>query len=322
MTRMILPIWLKRLWVSSKLNKNMYHNPVLLQKSIEGLNIRSDGTYVDATFGGGGHAQAILQQLGARGCLVAFDQDPEAEANTPDDERLIFVNQNFRYLKNFLRLYDVAPVDGILADLGVSSHQFDEAKRGFSTRFDGPLDMRMGKHQELTAAGIVNTYSEEELNRIFRLYGEIKNSRCMARLICEKRKEKAFKTTFALQTAVEKCIPPTRKNKMLAMLFQAIRIEVNQELEVLKAFLEQTVDVLKPGGRLVVISYHSLEDRLVKNFIKTGNFEGKIQKDFFGNNLIDFKPVVNKAIVPDKEEIAQNSRARSAKLRIAEKIDA
>ena len=298
----------------------MYHNPVLLHKSIESLSIHPEGIYVDATFGGGGHARAILQQLGPNGRLVAFDQDPEAEANKPEDERLIFVNQNFRYLKNFLRLYGVLPVDGILADLGVSSHQFDEAERGFSTRFDGPLDMRMGKHQNLTAADVVNTYSEEELNRIFRLYGEIKNSRCMARLICAQREEKAFETTFELEAAVEKCIPPTRKNKMLAMLFQAIRIEVNQELEVLKSFLEQTADVLKPGGRLVVISYHSLEDRLVKNFVKTGNFEGKIQKDFFGNNLVDFKPVVNKAIIPDEEEIARNSRARSAKLRIAEKI--
>jgi len=298
----------------------MYHNPVLLYKSIEGLGIHPGGIYVDATFGGGGHARAILQQLGANGRLVAFDQDPEAEANKPDDERLVFVNQNFRYLKNFLRLYDLLPVDGILADLGVSSHQFDEAKRGFSTRFDGPLDMRMGKHQTLTAANVVNTYSEDELNRIFRLYGEIKNSRCMARLICAHREEKLFETTFELEAAVEKCIPPTRMNKMLAMLFQAIRIEVNQELEVLKSFLEQTADVLKPGGRLVVISYHSLEDRLVKNFIKTGNFEGKIQKDFFGNNLVDFKLVVNKAIIPGEEEITLNSRARSAKLRIAEKI--
>jgi len=298
----------------------MYHNPVLLQKSIDGLDIRPGGTYVDATFGGGGHARAILSRLNAEGHLVAFDQDLEAETNKPEDKRLIFVNQNFRYLKNFLRLYDRLPVDGILADLGVSSHQFDKAERGFSTRFDGPLDMRMGNRQTLTAADVVNTYSEEELNRIFRLYGEIKNSRCMAKLICAQRKEKLFETTFALEKAVEKCIPPTRKNKMLAMLFQAVRIEVNQELEVLKSFLEQTVDVLKPGGRLVVISYHSLEDRLVKNFIKTGNFEGKIQKDFFGNNLVDFKPVINKAIVPDEEEIAQNSRARSARLRIAEKI--
>ncbi len=298
----------------------MYHDPVLLHKSIEGLNIRPGGVYVDATFGGGGHAHAILEKLGPEGTLVAFDQDPDAEANKPDDPRLIFVNQNFRFLKNFLRLYDQLPVDGILADLGVSSHQFDEAGRGFSIRFNGPLDMRMGKHQTLTAADVVNTYSEEELTRIFRMYGEIKNSRCMARLICARRKEQLFRETSELMTAVEKCIPPTRKNKLLAMLFQAIRIEVNQELEVLKMFLEQSADVLKPGGRLVVISYHSLEDRLVKNFIKTGNFEGKVQKDFFGNDLVDFRPVVNKAIVPDEKEIARNSRARSARLRIAEKI--
>jgi 16S rRNA (cytosine1402-N4)-methyltransferase len=298
----------------------MYHNPVLLHQSVEGLHIRPDGIYVDATFGGGGHARAILQKLGPEGSLIAFDQDPEAQANLPDDDRVIFVNQNFRYLKNFLRLYDKMPVDGILADLGVSSHQFDQAQRGFSIRFDGPLDMRMGKHQTQTAADIVNTYSEEELNQLFRLYGEIKNSRCMARLICERRKQKAIETTFELAATVEKCIPPTRRNKMLAMLFQAIRIEVNQELEALKAFLEQTAEVLKPGGRLVVIAYHSLEDRLVKNFIKTGNFEGKIQKDFFGNDLVDFKTVVNKAITPDETEIAENSRARSARLRIAEKI--
>ncbi len=299
----------------------MYHNPVLLQKSIDGLAIHPGGVYVDATFGGGGHSRAILEKLGPEGSLVAFDQDPEAEANKPEDNRLIFVNQNFRYLKNFLRLYDKIPVDGILADLGVSSHQFDEAGRGFSTRFDGPLDMRMGKHQSLTAAEVVNTYSEDELNRIFRLYGEIKNSRCMAKLICAQRKEKKLETTFELADAVEKCIPPTRKNKMLAMLFQAVRIEVNQELEALKSFLEQTVDVLKPGGRLVVIAYHSLEDRLVKNFIKTGNFEGTIRKDFFGNDLVEMKPVVSKAIVPDQEEIKQNSRARSARLRIAEKLE-
>jgi 16S rRNA (cytosine1402-N4)-methyltransferase len=299
----------------------MYHNPVLLHKSIEGLDIRPDGVYVDATFGGGGHARAILQKLNADGTLVAFDQDPEAEVNKPDDPRLIFVNQNFRYLKNFLRLYDKIPVDGILADLGVSSHQFDEARRGFSIRFDGPLDMRMGKHQNLTAAEVVNTYSEDELNEIFRLYGEIKNSRCMARLICEKRKQQPFSRTFELIEAVEKCIPPTRKNKRLSMLFQALRIEVNQELEALKAFLQQTVEVLRPGGRLVVISYHSLEDRLVKNFIKTGNFEGKVKKDFFGNDLVDMKPVINKAIVPDEDEIMRNSRARSARLRVAEKIE-
>ena len=298
----------------------MYHNPVLLNKSIEGLNITKEGIYVDATFGGGGHSRAILSRLGEEGSLVVFDQDSDAEANKPDDQRVIFVNQNFRYLKNFLRLYDKLPVDGILADLGVSSHQFDEADRGFSIRKNGPLDMRMSRKQTQSAADVVNTYSEEELNNIFRLYGEIKNSRCMAKLIVENRHEKPFATTFQLIQAVEKCIPSTRMNKMLAMLFQAIRIEVNQELEALKVFLEQTAEVLKPGGRLVVISYHSLEDRLVKNFIKTGNFEGKVKKDFFGNNLVDFKAVVNKAIVPDAAEIELNSRARSAKLRIAEKL--
>jgi 16S rRNA (cytosine1402-N4)-methyltransferase len=298
----------------------MYHNPVLLHKSIDGLRIHPGGIYVDATFGGGGHARAILEKLGPDGTLVAFDQDPEAEANKPDDERLIFVNQNFRYLKNFLRLYDKVPVDGILADLGVSSHQFDEGARGFSIRFDGPLDMRMGKRQEITAADVLNEYSQEEIQQIIRLYGEIKNSRCMAEQIVSRRKQKPFETTFELIEAVEKCIPPTRRNKMLAMLFQALRIEVNQELEALKAFLEQTVDVLKPGGRLVVIAYHSLEDRLVKNFIKTGNFEGKVQKDFFGNDLVEMKPVVNKVIVPDEEEIMRNSRARSARMRVAEKL--
>ena len=298
----------------------MYHNPVLLNKSIDGLRVRPAGIYVDATFGGGGHARAILEKLGPDGTLVAFDQDPEAEANKPEDPRLIFVNQNFRYLKNFLRLYDAIPVDGILADLGVSSHQFDEAARGFSIRFNGPLDMRMGKHQDITAADVLNEYSQEELQKIIRLYGEIKNSRCMAEHIVNYRKQKPFETTFELIEAVEKCISPLRRNKMLAMLFQALRIEVNQELEALKVFLEQAAEVLKPGGRLVIIAYHSLEDRLVKNFMKTGNFEGKIQKDFFGNDLVEMKPVVNKVIVPDEEEIERNSRARSARMRIAEKL--
>lgn len=299
---------------------NMYHIPVLLQKSVEGLALRPDGVYVDATFGGGGHAREILKQLGPEGKLVGFDQDADAFANKPDDERLIFVQQNFRYLKNYLRLYDAVPVDGILADLGVSSYQFDEGARGFSTRFDGPLDMRMQQNNSKTAAEVVNTYSEEELNRIFKLYGEINNSRCMVAAICRERKSRPFGTTFQLIEAVEQCVPQTKRNKLLAMLFQAIRIEVNDELEVLREFLEQAAQVLKPGGRLVVISYHSLEDRLVKNFIKTGNFEGKLKKDFFGNNLVDLKPVVNKALVPDEEEIKENSRARSAKLRIAEKL--
>jgi len=299
----------------------MYHNPVLLHQSVEGLNISPGGVYVDATFGGGGHSRLILEQLGENGNLIAFDQDPDAASNLPDDDRIQFVNQNFKYLKNFLTLYGKREVDGILADLGVSSYQFDEPGRGFSTRLNGPLDMRMMKNLGKSAADIVNTYSIEDLNRIFRQYGEIRNSRCMAKMIVEKRNEKSIETTQELVQTVKKCIPEKQKNKLLARLFQAIRIEVNEELEVLKAFLEQSAEVLKPGGRLVVISYHSLEDRLVKNFMKTGNFEGILKKDFYGNKLVSLKPLFNKAIVPDEEEIRQNSRARSAKLRIAEKLD-
>ena len=299
----------------------MYHNPVLLHQSVEGLNISPGGVYVDATFGGGGHSRLILEQLGENGNLIAFDQDPDAASNLPDDDRIQFVNQNFKYLKNFLTLYGKREVDGILADLGVSSYQFDEPGRGFSTRLNGPLDMRMMKNLGKSAADIVNTYSIEDLNRIFRQYGEIRNSRCMAKMIVEKRNEKSIETTQELVQTVKKCIPEKQKNKLLARLFQAIRIEVNEELEVLKAFLEQSAEVLKPGGRLVVISYHSLEDRLVKNFMKTGNFEGVLKKDFYGNKLVSLKPLFNKAIVPDEEEIRQNSRARSAKLRIAEKLD-
>ncbi len=298
----------------------MYHNPVLLHQSVEGLNISPDGVYVDATFGGGGHSRVILEHLGKAGTLVAFDQDPDAASNLPDDDRIQFINQNFKYLKNFLTLYGKPAVDGIMADLGVSSYQFDEPERGFSTRFDGPLDMRMMKDQGKSAADVVNTYSEEDLNRIFRQYGEIKNSRCMARMILEQRNIKKIKTTQELVHSVEKCIPATQKNKLLAMLFQAIRIEVNEELEVLKVFLEQAAEVLKPGGRLVVISYHSLEDRMVKNFMKTGNFEGELKKDFYGNKLVSLVPIHSKAIMPDETEISKNSRARSARLRIAEKI--
>jgi len=298
----------------------MFHNPVLLHQSVEGLNISPGGVYVDATFGGGGHSRFILEHLGDNGSLIAFDQDPDAVSNLPDDNRLQFVNQNFRYLKNFLTLYGKPVVDGILADLGISSYQIDKPERGFSTRFDGPLDMRMMKNQGKTAADVVNKYSEEELTRIFRQYGELKNSRCMAKMILEQRKIKKIETTLELVQTVEKCISVMQKNKLLAMLFQAIRIEVNEELEVLKTFLEQAAGVLKPGGRLVVISYHSLEDRLVKNFMKTGNFEGELKKDFYGNKLVSLKPVFSKAIVPDEGEIKQNSRARSAKLRIAEKV--
>ncbi len=298
----------------------MYHNPVLLQKSIEGLNIREGGTYVDATFGGGGHSRAILEKLG-NGRLLVFDQDSDAKNNLPDDERVIFINQNFRYLKNFLRLYDALPIDGLLADLGVSSYQFDKAEKGFSTRFDGPLDMRMSPNQTVSAADVVNTYGEEELSDIIWQYGEIKNHKCIARKITEARTKNPIATTFELIEVVEECIPKTKRNKLLAMLFQALRIEVNQELEALKELLMQAKDTLRPEGRLVVISYHSLEDRLVKNFMKTGNFRGILQKDFFGNPIREIEPLHNKAIVPDHEEIEQNPRARSAKLRIAKKCD-
>ncbi len=298
----------------------MYHNPVLLQESIKGLNIREGGTYVDATFGGGGHSGAILEKLG-NGRLLVFDTDSDAKRNLPDDKRIIFINQNFRYLKNFLRLYDALPIDGLLADLGVSSFQFDKPEKGFSTRFDGPLDMRMSHNLLLSAADVVNTYDENGLSEIIWQYGEIKNHKCIARKIVEARNKKPIKTTFQLIEAVSICIPPAKRNKLLAMLFQALRIEVNGELEALKELLVQAKEALRPGGRLVVISYHSLEDRLVKNFIKTGNFRGMLQKDFFGNPIREMEPLHNKAIVPDKEETERNPRARSAKLRIAKKCE-
>ncbi len=299
----------------------MYHDPVLLHKSVEGLNIKTDGTYVDVTFGGGGHSVEILKLLGKKGRLLTFDQDKETLRNIPDDKRLVFINRNFRYLKNFLRLYDALPIDGLLADLGVSSYQFDKAERGFSTRFNGPLDMRMNENQNRSAADVVNTYEENELNNIFKLYGELKNSRCIAKRIISTRKVKPITTTFELIETVSPCIPALKRNKFLAMIFQALRIEVNQELEVLKEMLNQTAEVLRPKGRMVIISYHSLEDRLVKNFVKTGNFRGILQQDFFGNPIVKFKPIYRKAIMPDDAEIAVNPRARSAKLRIAEKTN-
>ncbi len=298
----------------------MYHNPVLLHKSIEGLNIREGGTYVDATFGGGGHSRAILEKLG-NGRLLVFDQDGDAKNNLPDDNRIVFINQNFRYLKNFLRLYDALPIDGLLADLGVSSYQFDKPEKGFSTRFDGPLDMRMSPNQTVSAADVVNTYGENELSDIIWQYGEIKNHKCIARKIVEARAQNPITTTFGLIDAVAACIPQTKRNKLLAMLFQALRIEVNQELGALKELLVQAKESLRTEGRLVVISYHSLEDRLVKNFMKTGNFRGILQKDFFGNPIREIEPLHTKAIVPSDGEIAQNPRARSAKLRIAKKIE-
>lgn len=297
----------------------MYHIPVLLKQSLEGLDIRPEGIYVDATFGGGGHSRAILDQL-TSGRLLAFDQDAEAGNNVIDDDRFTFINQNFSYLKNFLRFHNSIPVNGILADLGVSSHQFDTASRGFSTRFEGNLDMRMNSSQSITAAEIVNTYDEKDLKSLFREYGEIKNSHCVARAISSAREEQPIKSTAQLSEVVAKCFPANKQNKFLALVFQALRISVNDELSALKSLLKQSFEVLAKGGRLVVISYHSLEDRLVKNFIRTGNFEGNLQKDFYGNPIVDFKAINSRPIVPDDDEIKSNSRARSAKLRIAEKI--
>jgi 16S rRNA (cytosine1402-N4)-methyltransferase len=252
--------------------------------------------------------------------LFAFDQDTDALSNSIADSRFLLINQNFKYLKNFIRLHQVNEVDGILADLGVSSHQFDRAERGFSTRFSAPLDMRMNKNQPFTAATVVNSYSEEKLNTVFRMYGELKNSFQITKVIVNKREMAPIQTTGELVEAVEKCFPPHKKNKFLAMLFQALRIEVNDELGALKEMLTQSLEILKVGGRLVVISYHSLEDRLVKNFIKTGNFEGELAKDFYGNPLVSLKAINTRPIVPDENEINNNNRARSAKLRIAEKI--
>jgi len=297
----------------------MYHIPVLLSQSVDGLNIKPDGTYVDATFGGGGHSREILKRLN-NGRLFAFDQDSDALQNVPDDDRFVLIKSNFRFIKNFLRLHDAMPADGILADLGISSHQIDVPERGFSSRFDAPLDMRMDRDQELTAANIVNEYDEQDLSKLFRKYGEIKNSGCVSRAIIRIREKERIKTTFQLAEAVRSCFPPARFNKSMAKVFQALRIEVNDELGALEEFLLQTPGVLKVGGRLVVIAYHSLEDRLVKNFMKSGNLEGKVEKDFYGNPILTFKVLTGKPIVPGEEEIKMNKRARSAKLRIAEKI--
>ena len=297
-----------------------YHLPVMLNECIEGLNIRPDGTYVDATFGGGGHSRAILSHLGEGGRLIAFDQDADALENALDDSRFTLLNENFRHMKSFLRLHGVRSVDGVLADLGVSSHQFDVAERGFSTRLNGELDLRMDRRQEMTARDLVNSASEEELTRMLRLYGELPNAYQMAKAICRARMEREIVTTFDLRDAVSRHLPRGMENKYLAMLFQALRIEVNGELEALKEMLQQSVDVLVPGGRLVVMSYHSLEDRLVKNFFKAGNFEGEVNKDFYGNPIVPLKPVVRKAVTASEEELQVNSRARSAKLRVAEKL--
>jgi 16S rRNA (cytosine1402-N4)-methyltransferase len=296
-----------------------YHVPVMLQECLEGLAIKPDGVYVDVTFGGGGHSKGILKQLGPEGRLLAFDQDADAQQNIPVDERFTFIDQNFRYLKNYCRLHGAIPADGILADLGVSSHQFDQADRGFSIRFDADLDMRMDQSSSLTAKAVINNYSEEQLHRIFGIYGEIQNARSLARTIVTARLNQPIETVAELKQVIAKLIPKGKENKYLAQVFQALRIEVNQELEALQEFLEQSVEVLKSGGRLVVMSYHSLEDRLVKNFIAKGKFKGEVEKDFFGNELKPLSAVNRKAVTARDEEIQMNNRARSAKLRIAVK---
>jgi 16S rRNA (cytosine1402-N4)-methyltransferase len=297
-----------------------YHKPVMLAECIEGLAIKPDGVYVDVTFGGGGHSSEILKNLNKKGRLLAFDQDADAKQNIPNDDRLTFIDQNFRFLKNNCRLHAAIPVDGVLADLGVSSHQFDRPERGFSIRFDAELDMRMDQSSPLTAKEVVNSYSEENLHRIFGIYGEIQNAKSLAKTIVTARLNGAINTISDLKESIKNLIPKGKENKYLAQVFQALRIEVNQELEALQDFLMQTSEVLAVGGRLVVMSYHSLEDRLVKNFIAKGKFKGEQEKDFFGNVLKPFESVSRKAITASEDEIKENNRARSAKLRVAVKL--
>jgi 16S rRNA (cytosine1402-N4)-methyltransferase len=296
-----------------------YHNPVLLKETVDGLNIKPDGVYVDVTFGGGGHSREILSRLGPNGKLYAFDQDEDAWANAIDDPKFTLIKENFRYIKNFLRFNGVRKVDGILADLGVSSHQFDVPERGFSTRFEGELDMRMSKKNELSAYAIVNEYDDKELRRIFLEYGELKNAAALARTIVEAREKESIVNTEDLKQVLSRFLPAHKANKILAQIYQAIRIEVNQEMEVLKEFLEQSLEILNVGGRLSVISYHSLEDRLVKRYMRNGMFEGEPERDMFGRFEVPFK-IIEKLIVPTEEEIKVNNRARSAKLRVAEKL--
>ncbi len=296
-----------------------YHIPVLLNESIEGLNIQKDGDYVDVTFGGGGHSRELLKSIDS-GRLFGFDQDEDAVANAFDDPRFIFVRHNFKYIRNFLRYHGVEKVDGILADLGVSSHDFDVAERGFSFRFSGTLDMRMNRDSKTTAADVVNEYSEEQLIKVFREYGEVDNAYRLTKQVVAARQYQPIKTIDQFKSVISDCVSKKNEAKYLAKVFQALRIETNGELDVLKDFLVQSAELLKPGGRLVVITYHSLEDRLVKNFIKAGNFEGKQDKDFYGNVSSVLKAVNRKIIIPNDEEIARNPRARSAKLRIAEKV--
>lgn len=301
------------------MTKMEYHNPVLLKEAVDGLNIRPDGVYVDVTFGGGGHSREILNRLGEKGKLYAFDQDKDAVENAFDDKRFTLINENFRFLKRFLRLYGVKKVDGILGDFGVSSHQFDVAERGFSTRFDAKLDMRMNQDSKHSAYEVINEYHEKQLRDVLFQYGELRNSPKIAREIVSKRKEQSITTGEQLKEVLKPFLPFGKEHKILAQIYQAIRIEVNQEIEVLKEFLLQTEELLPPKGRLSLISYHSLEDRLVKRFIRSGLFEGEPEKDFYGNVSVPFKKVKN-LIVPSAEEMKQNSRSRSAKLRIAEKL--
>lgn len=296
-----------------------YHTPVLLKESVEGLQIKPDGIYVDVTFGGGGHSKEIIKYLD-KGKLVAFDQDDDAQDNLIDDKRFVFVNHNFRFLKNFLKYHRLEKVDGLLADLGVSSHHFDNPDRGFSFRFEGELDMRMNQSATISAKEVVNDYQEEKLAKVFWEYGELKNSRKLARAVVEQRKTKKIETIKEFTDILMPYLPKHAEHKFLAKVFQALRIEVNREIEFLKDMLLQTIDTIKPGGRLVVITYHSLEDRIVKNFIRDGQFEGEVEKDFYGNKNVPFKAVNRKVIVPDEAEIEINNRARSAKLRIAERI--
>ena len=298
-----------------------YHDPVLLKASVDGLNLKGDDVVVDVTFGGGGHSREIIKRLGDKGKLYGFDQDEDAVKNSLEDERFVLVRHNFRYLKNYLKMYNAIPVDAVLADLGVSSHQFDEGERGFSIRFDGPLDMRMNVNAKLTAKHVVNEYDEENLLRIFRVYGEIKNAWKLVQEIIKARTLEEINTTQELCDVVQACVPGKMRNKYLAQVFQALRIEVNDEMGALRSLLEQCHEVIRPGGRLVVITYHSLEDRMVKNFIKNGKIDGELEKDFYGNPLLKFKAVNRKPIVATAEELKENNRARSSKLRIADRME-
>lgn len=300
--------------------QEIYHIPALLEPTLKGLNIQADGTYVDVTFGGGGHSRAIISELGPEGRLFSFDQDIDAQKNAIDDSRFTFVYSNFRFIKNFMRYYGVEGVDGILADLGVSFHHFDDPERGFSFRWDGPLDMRMNRRATRSAAWYIENYSESELSKIFSLYGELKNARKIASAIVKARQTEPITTVEQLLAVVNPLIDRRKEKKELAQVFQALRIEVNGEIDALSDFLRQSLEILKPGGRLAIITYHSLEDRLVKNFMRSGNLDGEVKQDFFGRNLSPFKLLTSKPIVPTDEEVERNPRSRSAKLRIAEKL--